>query len=449
MKNNKIVVDKNKLNNYKLKLTALSPLHIGTGEVYEPTNFIIDDMKLYKFDEVLFYKSLSDVDKKALNTKMNDYMQIIDFYKSKKIEAKQISNFECVVSKKVNNTYNRQRNKDGSKNKNQLEIQTTFKNPNTNRAIIPGSSIKGMLDTILKIYPKRGDDNTQRQNLILSDAILLNGDVEIGYANRRHRNPAKSSKDGIYQIIEVVKPKSEFILTIDSRQTFDEIKKSMFDYHKKRVYSRYKETANSFVAKIGKNVAMDYMVEVENINTLKNKDSKPLATHFLYDSDSLSNEEFGWVKIELIKDEEYRKSLEDISNQEKAYYKSIDEKQKDIKDNIQKAKDEAIRKQKAKDEAIRKQKEKDEKEAKALQEAKIKREKELALMSPIDKIIDSYDNDVAKVINAMKANEIENLDDIKIELAQKLKFIMQKDPKQWEKAKKKALKRKEYIESLL
>ena len=28
---------------YRLKLTALTPIHIGTGEVYEPTNFVIDD----------------------------------------------------------------------------------------------------------------------------------------------------------------------------------------------------------------------------------------------------------------------------------------------------------------------------------------------------------------------------------------------------------------------
>ena len=45
---------------YYLKLTALTPIHIGTGEVYEPTNFVIDDGYLYEFDEVLFYKSLNE-----------------------------------------------------------------------------------------------------------------------------------------------------------------------------------------------------------------------------------------------------------------------------------------------------------------------------------------------------------------------------------------------------
>lgn len=70
-------------------------------------------------------------------------------------------------------------------------------------------------------------------------------------------------------------------------------------------------------------------------------------------------------------------------------------------------------------------------------------------MDPIDKIIDSFENDVSKVINAMKDGSIENIDEIKIHLAKKLKSIMEKDSKQWEKAKQKALKRKEYIESIL
>lgn len=439
---NKIVVDKNKLNNYKLKITTLSPVHIGTGEVYEPTNFVIANDTLYKFDEVLFYKSLNESDKKAFNNKLNNYMQIIDFYKSKKDEAKQIANFECKVSNKVNNTYDRQRNRDGTVNRNQLEIQTTYKNPNTSRAIIPGSSIKGMLDTTMKIYPKKIKENDIRQNLILSDAILLHGGVEIGYANRRHRDPRKSSKDGIYQIIEVIKPHSEFVFTIDSKQTFDDIKKSMKDYHQKRKNTRYQETSNSFVGRVGKNVGMDYVVETNNVDGLKNKDQKPLATHFLYDSDILKDEQFGWIKIEIISDEEYCQALKDISVQEKEYYHDIELKQQSIKEEIKKAKEEALR--------IAKEKEQKAKEEARLEaEQKAKREADLAAMSPIDKIIDSYGNEVSKVIQAMQANEIENLEDIKIELAKKLKEIMKQDPKQWDKAKQKALKRKAYIESIV
>jgi len=32
-----------KMKHLQLKLTALTPIHIGSGEIYEPTNFIIDN----------------------------------------------------------------------------------------------------------------------------------------------------------------------------------------------------------------------------------------------------------------------------------------------------------------------------------------------------------------------------------------------------------------------
>lgn len=368
--NTEIVVNKNKLNKYKLKITTLSPVHIGTGEVYEPTNYVIDDDKLYGFDEVLFYKSLSNEDKKLFTSKLNDYMQIIDFYKSKKDEAKKIAYFECNISKRVKKRYDSQYNKDGSKNKNQLEIQTTFKNPNTYRAIIPGSSIKGMLDTVLKIYPKKIKDNDVRQNLILSDALLFNGDVEIGFADRRHRNPQKQSKDGIYQIVEVIKPESTFIFSIDTSFDFNTIQKSTREYQNKRENSRYEETKESFITRIGKNVGKDYVVEVDEMSEVVNKDGRPLATHFLYNSETLSDEQFGWVKIELISNTEYDKSIKEIEIQEENYSNNIKQKQKEIKDKIKKIKDEvkalALKKEHEKEEEARRKREENQKEQERL-----------------------------------------------------------------------------------
>lgn len=442
---NKIVVDKNKLNNYKLKLTTLSPVHIGTGDVYDPTNYIIDENKLYKFDEVLFYKSLDVTSKKKFDTKINsnDYMQIIDFYKSKKQEAKSISYFECQVSSQVQTAYNKQINKDGTRNSNQLQIDTTFKNPNTFRAIIPGSSIKGMIGTAMKIYPRKIEEYYIRQNLIISDAISLNGDVEIGYMRRTDRDKDQiiQKRGGISSIVETIKENSEFIFTINSKFKFDEIKENIKNYHSKRENSIYQESQNSFIARVGKFSGMDYVVD--NIKDAKQpRTNKPLGTHSLYDFDNDKLKQFGWIKIELIEDDEYQKALEDISNQEKNYFIALEDKQKAIKNTIQKSKDEAIKAQRDKEE-------RDKKEAEALENAKRKREIELASMSSIDKIIDSFDNDIVKVINAMKDASIENLEEIKIELANKLKTIMQKDPKQWDKAKQKALKRKEYIQSIL
>lgn len=84
---------------------------------------------------------------------------------------------------------------------------------------------------------------------------------------------------------------------------------------------------------------------------------------------------------------------------------------------------------------------------------KKKEEKEkaeaLAKMSPVERVFETYDNNVTKVILAMKSEEIEEYEAIKLTLAQKVKEELQKDSKSWEKAKQKALKRKEFIESIL
>ena len=435
---NEIAVNKKKLNSYKLKLTTLSPVHIGTGDVYVPTNFIIDNNRLYQFDEVLFYKSLNSADRKEFDRKLQDYMQIISFYNSRKERAKRIARFECEVSRRVQAQYDKKINKDGSRNRNRLEIQTTFKNPNTHRAIIPGSSLKGMFDTVFKIYPGKVKKNSVRQNLIVSDASLLNGGVEIGYADRKHRDPRKRSKGGIYQIVEVVKPQSEFVLSVDTRYSFSDIQEMMKRYHSERRDSGYQETKNSFMARVGKNSGKDYVVD--DGKNVMNNDGKPLATHFLYSSDTLYDKQFGWIKLELISDDEYQKSVRSVRKQEKEYYQKIEDKQKEIKEQIQKVKDEA------KALALKKQQEQ-EQEAKAETEAKAKREAELAAMSPLQRRLQKRQEaepNTPKITLLKKM--IENIEiEVYCEAVKLLQSMMQEDGKWKEKsAKKNPSKDKEY-----
>ncbi|WP_295421679.1 type III-B CRISPR module RAMP protein Cmr6 [Sulfurovum sp.] len=76
-----------------------------------------------------------------------------------------------------------------------------------------------------------------------------------------------------------------------------------------------------------------------------------------------------------------------------------------------------------------------------------KEEERLGKLSPLDRVFDKYNNIIPDIINAMKANEIEQ--ELFVELAKKIKSELVKKPKEWEKAKQKALKRKEYIESIL
>jgi hypothetical protein len=87
-----------------------------------------------------------------------------------------------------------------------------------------------------------------------------------------------------------------------------------------------------------------------------------------------------------------------------------------------------------------------EEEARKLAEERAEAER-LAAMSPVEKLIETHDT--SELIRMMQNSEIENYEEIKLELARKIKEILQLDPKKWEKAKQKALKRKEYIQSIL
>ncbi len=425
-----------KLNNFKFKIRALSPVHIGSGEVYEPTNFIIDEGELYEFDEFLFYKALSNMDKKVFESKLQDWMSIIKFYKDHRDVAKQIAIFNTPVTKKVEDKYNTIINKDGSKNKNQLEIHRVQRNPNSRRLIIPGSSIKGMLGTVFKIYPAKIRDNEVRQNLVISDALALNSISEIGYSYRKHKHPGKESRSSIPQMVEIIKEGATFIVSVSTTKNLEDIKSMMQRYLDERKETRFEFPTNGFVARVGKFSGKEYMVD-DGTNVLNTYD-KPVATHTLYETDE---EEFGWLEFKLIDDVEYNNGLKEIKLQESAYYDEVHLRQKETVDAIELQK-EANRK--AIEEKELKEKEEVEREATLKAEEEVK----LAAMTPIDKLIYSYD-DISLLINDMKAGNIEDFENIKSELAQKIKAELQKDSKTWEKAKQKALKRKEYIESLL
>ncbi len=58
---------------FKLRLHILSPVHIGCGEVYEPTSFVIDSDRnlLISFDPMEFIKNLDSNEKSELTNIAN------------------------------------------------------------------------------------------------------------------------------------------------------------------------------------------------------------------------------------------------------------------------------------------------------------------------------------------------------------------------------------------
>ena len=426
---------------YRIKLTALSPIHIGAGEDYVPTNYVIDSGYLYEFDEQKFYHKLSIVDKKAFVAKMGaGIIGIKSFYQDHKVLAKSLSVSRVKVSNSVEKRYVVKINKNGTVNNNQLEVAKCVKEKNTHKPYIPGSTLKGMLETALEIYPKANKKatNEKRQKLKLSDAFSVESSVEVGFMRRAdiERNGIISKNGGVSNIAEVVQNGSIFVLTLESEYSFETIKQRVEDYQEKKE-NRISSKNNAFIARIGMGSGKAYMLEKDRVAMNNKKPPVPVATHWLFDNDSGKFEAFGWIECELIDKKTYEDSLQKFETsliEVKAQYNAFEQER------------EAERQ--ARQDVEKEQKQQAEKERLDKEVKEAKEKEKLASMSPIDKLIYSYE-DIPSLINDMKADSIEDFENIKSELAQKIKLELQKDPKLWEKAKQKALKRKEYIESLL
>ena len=421
----------NEMKKYYLKLTTLTPVHIGTGEVYEPTNFVIDDGYLYEFDEVLFFRSLNDLQKKEFNAKVGNLFGIIEFYKKNKKIAKKIYEHKVKALKNIQNRYEQQFNKDGTINKNQLHIQKTYKEPNSYLPVIPGSSIKGVLDTILQIYAlPEVASNEIRQKLIVSDALCVRAELEIGIALRKYIGSQKKAK-GIPINLEIIKENSQFIFEIKtsfSKETIiDGIKKF---YNNPKRKSEYVEINNNiFTLRIGKFCGKPY-------NVYENRDIGNVKTHTVY-----NDKEFGWVRVEFIP---YEKMQENLMNYEKIKNEAIT--QKEVR---QKAIKEFYQQQKQKEKFLQEeQKRKKEQEEQAKQKALQEEKARLAKMSPLDRKIyelqksNPNPNETIDIIlfNAIKRGEF---DEIRCEALQRLKEEMIK-LKKWVETSKKPEKDKKY-----
>ena len=136
-------------------LHVISPIHIGCDDVYEPTAFVVDELrkKLISFDPMDFIKSLSLEDRDrftnlCMEGTVGSLIGIYKFMAGRKINGAEvdvasdfISHYRDVKAlpmkdeKKINQELNR------------FIIARTIFNPQTNAPYIPGSSLKGALRT--------------------------------------------------------------------------------------------------------------------------------------------------------------------------------------------------------------------------------------------------------------------------------------------------------------
>ena len=224
----------------KVKMTLLSPVHIGTGQDYEPTNFIIDQGYLYEFDETDFYRALNKDDQKnfihkAESTAPEALFELHTFVKSHKDVAKKVARLKVKVTDGIAKDYQKKVGKavqhEGWKKQkvfNKFQIPRTLRNPNTTYPYIPGSSIKGSLSTAIQeaffhkseaLYKKYFDVKNPTQsfmkNLLVSDATPLRIGSKIGYSLNKER--FEDNQDGPKNKIEIIVPTSEYEVTFSTR----------------------------------------------------------------------------------------------------------------------------------------------------------------------------------------------------------------------------------------
>ncbi len=252
------------MKSYKLKLTALTPVHIGTGEDYEPTNFVIDNGYLYEFDEISFYTKLDNNQKKrfleAVEARASD--SLFDIHRiikqnrkhaiSSAISKVQVSkgiegDYEAKVGKVVQNEGGRQVQK--SRVFNRFQIAKTTRLANFGLVYIPASSIKGAISTAYQeaiykqdyqLYKRLFEDSKPQdrifKNLMLSDTQPIKTYAIVGYALNKER--FEDDESGPSNKLESIYTGSEFSLDITLRDY--QVEKDIdFEYLKESCNKHY------------------------------------------------------------------------------------------------------------------------------------------------------------------------------------------------------------------
>lgn len=290
---------------YKLKLTAISPIHIGTGEDFEPTNYVIDkneknENRLYEFDEFEFFRALDDSKKRefdAIVSSSGSYtrFKLYDFISKNRAIAKKIAfrNVQCLsdVAKEYSDKIGRVVQKEGGGKSvfNDFTIAKTYTNPNNHQAVLLGSSLKGSISTAYQeaLYKKLGDyrkveelmlephDSNPFKNFLVADGVAIKQGTFIGYAINKKRN--EETKTEMKTRLQAISATSEFKTEIVCKNglNFREIVascnshylplfKSQFDYssdeYTRRAlsnnfinkYENWSPAENQFLLRVGK-----------------------------------------------------------------------------------------------------------------------------------------------------------------------------------------------------
>ena len=138
-----------------LRLTPLTPIHIGCGLDFEPTNYVIDDGALFHFDpsrvvlEARERRELID----SVNAGSAALLRVQRFFHERRERFTAVASQVIPVAAGVAAQHAgrigqvAQRESDGRQVNNLLQIERTAHHPHTGVAFLPGSSLKGAFRT--------------------------------------------------------------------------------------------------------------------------------------------------------------------------------------------------------------------------------------------------------------------------------------------------------------
>lgn len=141
------------LKNHQLVLTPLSPIHIGCGEDFEPTNYVIDDGLLYGFDPSRAALTKLQRDKLGNAAQRASLAGIQQFFRDNAAAFKPHAYVVMPVAADVARQYERRLGRaanleaNGEPVFNKLEIERHVFTGPLQQPFIPGSSFKGALRT--------------------------------------------------------------------------------------------------------------------------------------------------------------------------------------------------------------------------------------------------------------------------------------------------------------
>ena len=294
---------------YRLKLTALSPIHIGTGEDYEPINYVIDKMDvktadgkiikrdyMFVFDEMEFYSNLDDIKKAEFNkivldTSYDARFKLYGFIVLNKLVAKKVAFQKIWVFPPVANEYYNaigkvvQKEGNGNKVFNSFIVSKTYISPNKNKAVLLGSSLKGSISTAYQenLYKKSKDyENVQNlmlkptkenlfKNFLIADANPLKVATFIDKAvNLKRKKATTNDNQGVPVKLQAIMQTSQFEtqVTIKDKLNFDQIMQSCNEHYLPLFKSQFDYETDEFTRKT---LSDNFVKKYENFTLEKNQ----------------------------------------------------------------------------------------------------------------------------------------------------------------------------------